>query len=313
MDRAVYTGPKHSLKILNQRLGDMFEVVYVEPTPEALLPEFKKCTVFLDASMKVPIDDINILQAKNLKLVITATTGANHIDSSALKKRNIPLLTLKGQTKLLHSLTPAAELNWLLIMACARKLRGAFYHVREAGWDRVKFPGVMLKDKTIGIIGMGRIGSWTARYANAFGMNILGFDPNIDRLPEYVNSASLEEIMRESDVISIHVHLTDKTIEMINKNLISKIKKGAIFVNTSRGELTDEKALVESLKSGRLSSVGVDVLSGEPNIKQNPLWKYSQNNNNVIITPHIGGFCPDAVDTVVDFSCSRIIDYFSNK
>jgi len=267
----------------------------------------------LDASMKVPIDGSNIMLATKLRLVIAATTGANHIDSLALERRKIPLLTLREQTKLLHSLTPAAELNWLLIMACARKLREALHHVEDSGWDRVEFPGVLLKDRTIGIIGMGRLGSWTARYANVFGMGILGFDPNIDRFPEYVKRTSLEEVMKESDVISIHVHLSDETIGMIDKNLIGKIKKGAIFVNTSRGELTDERALVESLKSGKLASVGVDVLSGEPNIEQSPLWKHSQNNNNVIITPHIGGFCPDAVDKVVDFSCSRIINYFNNK
>ena len=313
MDRIVYTGPEYSIKILQQRLGNMFKIVCVEPTPEDLLPEFEKCTVFLDASMKVPIDDMNIAQSTKLKLVITATTGANHIDGFALEKRNIPLLTLKGQNELLHSLTPAAELNWSLIMACARKLRGAIHHVENSGWDRVEFPGVLLKDRTIGIIGMGRLGSWTARYANAFGMRILGYDPYIDEFPKYVERISLDEIMKESDIVSIHVHLSDETSGMINKDLIGKLKKGAIFINTSRGELTDEKALVEALKSGQLSSVGVDVLSGEPNIEKNPLWKYSQNNNNVIITPHIGGFCPDAVNKVVDFSCSRILDFFKNK
>jgi len=311
MDKIVYTGPKHSLKIIRKKLGSMFEIAHVEPTPESLLPEFEKCTIFLDASMKVPIDDSNIALATKLKLIITATTGANHIASLALEQRNIPLLTLRGQTELLHSLTPAAELNWSLIMACARKLRGAFHHVEDSGWDRVEFPGVLLKDRTIGIIGMGRLGSWTARYANAFGMNILGFDPNIDEFPEYVKRVSLEEIMKESDFVSIHVHLSNETKGMINKDLISYLKKGSIFVNTSRGELTDETALVEALQSGQLASVGVDVLSGEPNIKQNPLWQYSKNNNNVIITPHIGGFCPDAVDKVVDFSCSRILDYFA--
>jgi len=312
MNKVVYTGPKHSLKIIQQKLGSMFEVVHVEPTFESLLPEFEKCTVFLDASMKVPINDSSIALATKLKLIITATTGANHIDSLSLDQRNIPLLTLRGQTELLHSLTPAAELNWSLIMACARKLRGASHHVERAGWNRVEFPGVLLKDRVIGIIGMGRLGSWTARYANAFGMHILAYDPYTDEFPGYVEYASLERIIKESDVVSIHVHLSSETTGMINKELIDKFKTGAIFVNTSRGELTDEKALVEALQSGQLASVGVDVLSDEPNIEKNPLWKYSQNNNNVIITPHIGGFCSDAVDKVVDFSCSRILDYFNN-
>ena len=172
MKSIVFTGPEHSASIVKQRVGNRFDVKYVEPTPESLLPEFYDCTVFLDASMKVPIDDASIAMAVNLELVITATTGANHIDCLALEGRNIPLLTLKGQNELLHSLTPAAELSWSLIMACARKLRGAFEHVGNVGWDRVEFPGMLLKGRTIGIIGMGRLGSWVARYANAFDMRI---------------------------------------------------------------------------------------------------------------------------------------------
>jgi len=254
-----------------------------------------------------------IAGATKLKLVVTATTGASHIDDKALESRNIPLLTLKGQVDLLSSLTPAAELNWSLIMSCARKLKGAFQHVDAAGWNRVDFPGVLLKGKTIGLVGMGRLGSWTARYANAFGMDILGYDPYVKEFPEYVEKASLEQIMEKSDVVSIHVHLSDDTAGMIDKDLIVRFKKGAIFVNTSRGELTDENALVDSLKNGQLGAVGVDVLSNEPNIEQNPLWIYSQDNNNVVITPHIGGFCPDAVDKVVGFSCTRILSYFNNK
>jgi len=311
-NKVVYTGPKNSLSILEEKLGNTFEVVYVDPTPKSLLPEFNKCTVFFDASMKVPIDDVSIAKATKLKLIVTATTGANHINSSALYKFNIPLLTLKGQTEFMHSLTPAAELNWALIMACARRLRGAFKHVENSGWDRIEFPGVLLKGKTIGIIGMGRIGSWTAKYANAFGMRILGYDPHIEKFPKYVENTSLKKVIEESDIVSIHVHLSNETTNMINSDLIDKFKTGAIFINTSRGELTDEIALVRSLKSGKLSCVGVDVLSGEPDISKNPLWKYSHESDNVVITPHIGGFCPDAVNKVVDFSCERIIKYFGN-
>jgi D-3-phosphoglycerate dehydrogenase len=123
---------------------------------------------------------------------------------------------------------------------------------------------------------------------------------------------TLEDLVSFSDVISIHVHLSDKTEKMLDRNIISKFKKGSIFVNTSRGELTDESALVDALKSGNLASVGVDVLCGEPNITKNPLWQYAQNHNNVHITPHIGGFCPDAVKTVVSFSSERIKSHFSD-
>jgi phosphoglycerate dehydrogenase-like enzyme len=312
MKNLVYTGPDYCIHLIEETLGNLFNIIRVEPTPESLLPAFKSCSVFLDASMKVPISYEIIESALDLELIVTATTGANHIDGEALKQRNIPLLTLKGQTKVLHSLTPAAELSWALIMSCARHLRGAYHHVEIEGWDRTIFPGLMLKGKTIGIIGFGRIGSWIARYANAFDMKILCYDPFTTKSEDYIKMTTLEDLVSFSDVISIHVHLSDKTEKMLDRNIISKFKKGSIFVNTSRGELTDESALVDALKSGNLASVGVDVLCGEPNITKNPLWQYAQNHNNVHITPHIGGFCPDAVKTVVSFSSERIKSHFSD-
>ena len=309
----VYTGPDYCVDLIEKRIGSLFKVVHVQPTSESLLPAFKECTVFLDASMKVAVDSKAVAAASSLRLVVTATTGANHIDSIALERRGIPLLTRKGQTEILHSLTPAAELTWALIMSAARCLRGAYRHVEDNGWNRVEFPGLMLKDKTIGIIGFGRIGRWIARYAQSFEMKILAYDPLVDAFPDYIKPTPLEELVAFSDIVTIHVHLSEETEEIVDARLISKFKDGAIFVNTSRGELTDEEAIVLALKSGKLSAVGVDVLRGEPDIESSPLWHYAQSHDNVHITPHIGGFCPDAVKNVVDFSCNRIHDYFARS
>ncbi len=307
----VFTGPEHSARVVRERLGDMFDVHAVDATPESLLPKFRQCTAFLDASMKVPLTATDIDAAGQLKLIVTATTGATHIDQVALAARNIPLLTLKGQREVLRELTPAAELSWALVMACARRLRGALAHVRDGGWERVEFPGLMLKGRTIGIIGMGRIGGWMARYAHAFGMRVVYFDPNNEDAPEYAQAVTLTELVGQSDVVSIHVHVGDRTLGMIDRDLIAQFKSGSIFVNTSRGELTDEAALVEALANGHLAAVGVDVLTDEPNIRDNVLWQYAQSHDNVVITPHIGGFCPDAVDFVVGYSCDRIRDWFN--
>ena len=306
----VYSGPSHSIDLLEKSLGMHFKINAVEPTSESLLPAFEKCTVFLDASMKVSINEQHIAASSSLELIATATTGATHINSTALEVRGIPLLTLKGQTSVLHSLTPAAELTWALIMACARHLRAAIHHVEGGRWERTEFPGLMLKDKTIGIIGLGRIGGWVARYANAFDMQILAYDPVATEFPDYVKKVSLEELVAESDVITIHVHVTEKTEGMLNKEIINHFKEGSVFVNTSRAELTDEYALVSALESGHIAALGVDVLMGEPEIENNPIWQYAQTHENVHITPHIGGFCPDAVKKVVGFAATRILDYF---
>ena len=120
----------------------------------------------------------------------------------------------------------------------------------------------------------------------------------------------LDELLSTSDFVSVHVNLTSETRMMLPAEKIKTIKPGAVLVNTSRGELVDENALVDALREGRLTSVGVDVLTGEPDIRSNPLWKYAQSNDAVCITPHIGGFSPEAVDQVVAFSCRRILEYF---
>lgn len=311
MKLLIYSGPADATKIVERNLSSKFTVKWVSPDPESLLPEFEKCTVFLDASMKVPITAESILKAQNLRLIVTATTGASHIDQEALLSRNIPLLTLKGQTEVLRNLTPAAEHSWLLLMACARRLRGAIDHVGRGHWERTEFPGIILKNKTIGIIGMGRIGTWMNRYASAFDMRVLGYDPFASDFPAGVIRADLNELLSSSDFISVHVNLTDETRGMLTEERINKCKQGCVLINTSRGELIDEVALVNALRNNRILAVGVDVLQAEPDITKSPLWMYSQDHPNVIITPHIGGFCPEAVFGVVEFSCRRILEYFT--
>ncbi len=309
---AVFTGPEHSAAVARRLLGKHFDVVAVRPEPDDLLPAFHRARVFIDASMKVPLGALDIAAAKSLELVITATTGATHIDQEALAARDIPLMTLKGQTEFLRGITPAAELSWALVMACARNLRSALDHVGEGGWERTRFPGLMLKGRTIGLIGMGRIGGWMARYAEAFGMRVLYHDPHVAPAdaPSHAEAMSLEQLVANADIVSIHVHVDDSTRGMVDAALLKQFRPGSIFINTARSELTNEEALVASLENGHLAAVGVDVLAGEPDPEASPLWRYSRKHENVIITPHIGGFCPDAVDHVVDFTCRRILRHF---
>ncbi len=310
MKIVLYTGPMENMAAAEKILGDKFIVMRAESDPEDLLPKFEKCSAFLDASMKVRISAETIKKAVNLKIITTATTGADHIASEALKEKNIPLLTLKGQKEVLSGITAAAEHSWTLLLASARRMHGALKHTESGGWNRVDFPGIMLKGKTLGVIGFGRLGSWMARYANAFDMKILAHDPFIKEYPDYVKSVSLEELLKNSDFVSLHVNYVPEAKGMLSKDLINIIKPGAIFINTSRGELTDENALVSALDSGRISALAVDVLAGEPEIKQNPIWQYARSHENVIISPHIGGFCPEAVNIVVAFAAKRILDFF---
>lgn len=306
----VYTGPEEAESAIREVASDQFDVVHVEPTIGDMSAGLASAAALLDASMKVRIDRNMIEGAPELRVVATATTGADHIDRQALQDRGIPLLTLKGQTEVLGNLTPAAELSWLLLMACARHLRGATDHVLEGGWNRTDFPGTMLRGRTIGIIGCGRIGGWMARYAQAFGMHILGYDPFLKEWPPHIERTPLDDLLVRSDFVTLHVNLSDETRGMLDRSKFERMKPGCVFVNTSRGDLTDEDALLDGLRSGRIAAAGLDVLMGEPEVENHPLRLYAVNHPNLLITPHIGGFSLDAVRVVVRFSAERIMKHF---
>jgi D-3-phosphoglycerate dehydrogenase len=305
--RVVYSGPRDLQPVVRESLGPRFSVTWVAPEAEEVAKALRDATVFLDASMRVRITGPMLDDAPDLRLVVTATTGADHIDAAALGRRHVPLLTLKGQTAVLNGLTPAAEHSWLLLLACARSLPAARRHVVDGGWDRTQFPGLMLRGRTLGIIGCGRIGQWMARYGAAFGMECRGYDPYLTEWPPHLTRTELVDLLRTSDFVTLHVHLTDSTRGLLRREHFEAMKPGAVFVNTSRGELIDEAALLDGLACGRLRGAGLDVLTGEPDIAEHPLRRYARDHDNLIITPHIGGFSPDAVATVLRFSAQRIV------
>lgn len=306
MKDVIYLGSAEALPAAREVLEPIWRVIAPDQTRQDVIRQLGSAVAILDASMKVRFDRAMLDRATELRVIATATTGADHIDSKALTERNIPLWTLQGEKEVLRSLTPAAELSWALLMACARRLRAAVRHVLEGQWVREEFPGVMLKSKTLGLIGCGRIGSWMARYAHAFDMDVIGYDPFVEPWPEYIGKREFDEVLSGADFISLHVPLNDQTQGLIGAREFSRMKPGAIFINTSRGGLTDERALLQSLEEGRLSAAGVDVLEGEPAIDRHPLVEYARTHENLLITPHIGGFSPDAVRAVVSHAAQRI-------
>lgn len=306
----VYLGPPEGEEALRLASQGRVRVRAVPPEVGAVAEALREADAVLDASMKVRLTKELLDAAPGLSVVACATTGSDHVDADALAARGIPLVTLKGETGLLGGLTPAAEHSWLLLMACARRLCAARAHVVAGGWDRVAFPGVMLKGKTLGIIGCGRIGSWMTRYARAFQMRVIGYDPYVGEMPEGAERAGgLGELLGEADFVSVHVHLSDETRGLLGRAELARMKPGAILVNTSRGELLDEEALLDGLLDGRIAAAGLDVLTGEPDIAKHPLRVYAEAHDNLILTPHIGGYSPDAVRVVVDFCARRILEH----
>mgnify|MGYP005624458603 FL=1 len=261
----------------------------------------------LDASMKVRIDDAMVADATNLQVISCATTGSDHISRGEVDARGINVHTLREDGDLLLGITPAAELSWALVLACARRLPAAAAHTKAGNWVREDFPGTMLNGRTLGLIGCGRLGQWMARYGAAFGMRVLGHDPYMDPWPEGIAQTHLPDLMAQADVVSVHVHLSEETRGLLSADLLAGIKPGAIVVNTSRGAIVDETALLVGLESGRIGAAGVDVLDGEPDIDQHPLIVYSRSHDNMIVTPHIGGFSPDAVRVVCRRAAEKIM------
>jgi D-3-phosphoglycerate dehydrogenase len=273
----------------------------------------ERADVIFDAYMKVPFPPERLGRARALKLFITATTGTTHVATAELERRGIPLLTLKGQEHVTRNITAAAELSWLLLMSVARPFRAAIQEPLAGEWDRNKYPGTMLRGRTLGVIGCGRIGTWVSRYATAFEMRVLGYDPLVSTLPATFEPADLDMLLATSDMVTLHVSYSEAARHLLNRDRIFRMKRGAVLVNTSRGELVDEAALLDALNSGHLSGAGLDVLQGEPDIDDHPLVRYAREHSNLVITPHIGGFSPDALRVVVDFSCERIRHFFDNQ
>ena len=306
--KVLYIGADEGFEAASELMPSGIEIIHIEATQEAMEERLGDADAIIDASMRVKFDDVMFAKATRLKIISCATTGSDHIARGELDARNIPVRTLKEDRELLKNITPAAELSWALLMGCARKLPVACNHVRNGGWTRELFPGVMLRGKTLGLVGCGRIGGWMARYATGFGMNVIGFDPYLDKYPDNCQKSTLEEVFQTSDFISIHVHLNEETRGMITPDLFRQIKTGAIFINTSRSAVTDESGLLEVLESGQMGAAGLDVLDGEPEIIDNPLLKYAQSHDNLLITPHCGGFSPDAVKMVCRRAAEKVLE-----
>lgn len=308
--RALYLGPADSADHVRAQLGPDWQVDWADD-PARVDELIGTVDVVLDAYMRVPFGADRLAAGEKLRLFVTATTGADHVDAKHLEARGIPLLTLKGQRQVLQNITPAAEHSWLLLMACARGLRRAVDEVLAGGWNRNNHPGIMLRGRTLGLVGCGRIGEWMSRYATAFGMRVIGFDPFLEAFPATIEPAALSAVLEQADFVSVHVPLTDETKLLVGAAEIARMKSGAILVNTSRGDIVDEAALADALRGGHLGGYGVDVLTGEPDTAEHPLVQLAREHHNVVITPHVGGFSPDALKFVLAFSCERIRAHFA--
>ena len=250
--------------------------------------------------------------AKRLKIIATNLTGTDHIDEKEAAVRNIRLVSLRGSGDFLNNIHASAEHTWALLLALMRRIPAACRSVLKKEWDRNRFTGTELNGKCLGIVGLGRNGCKIAGYAAAFGMSVCGYDPYATEAPDSLERRdSLETLLSGSDIVSLHVPLNDDTRQMFNQDRIRRMRQGALLVNTSRGDILDESALLEALQSGHLAGAALDVLSGEivpGEIKKHPLIAYAKKHDNLIITPHIGGVTKDSWEKTEQFVAERVRD-----
>ena len=295
----VYLEEEHIKKL--QSIGDLEVFDNPPKTAEELKERIKEADIVI-----VGWSDLtkNVMDsAKRLKMVSIWATTCHYADLEAAKERGIMVTHIPG-----YAMEAVAEHTFALLLAAIRKLPLADKHVRNGGFDWRPFGGIELYGKTLGIIGTGSIGCRVAEIAKAFKMRILGYDkyPNVKRAEEIgMKYVDLYTLLKESDFITLHVTLTSETERLIGKKEIEAMKKGVVLINTSQGKVVDEKALVDALKSGKMSFAGLDVFGEEPPAKDNSLFKL----DNTILSPHVGFHTTEAAKRCTDICIENVVKF----
>jgi D-3-phosphoglycerate dehydrogenase len=281
-----------------QLLGEL--EIFREPprTSEELKRRIETADVVIVGWSQLTKDIID--SALKLKMISIWATTCHYADLQAAKERKIVVTHVPG-----YATEAVAEHTFALLLAAIRKLPSADRHVREGNFDWRPFTGAELNGKTIGVVGTGAIGCRVAEIAKAFKMKVLGYDkyPSEKKAQEFgIKYVDLHTLMRESDIISIHVILSPETEGLIGRREIDAAKEGVVIVNTSQGKVIDETALVEALKSGKVSAAGLDVLSEEPPAKDNPLFKL----DNAVFSPHVGFNTLEAAKRCTDICIENV-------
>lgn len=240
------------------------------------------------------------------KIVASPTTGLDHIDLKECEKRGIKVISLRGENKFLKTIPATAEHTMGLMLSLLRKIPWSHHHVIKGGWDRNKWLGHELNGKTLLIIGYGRLGKIVARYAKAFGMKII----TIDKTDENYSKKRLYSLLRKSDIVTIHIHL-DNNEEFFDKTCFAHMKLGSFLINTSRGGVIDETALLKALK-GRIAGAALDVVQNEPEASPQ-LLGYASSHTNLLITSHIGGATHESTKKTEEFIKNKIKKYVNQS
>lgn len=264
-----------------------FEVVYAGKTPQeadlvALCQRHDPVAIIVRYG-KVPASVMDA--APSLRVISKHGSGTDTIDKEAAKARGIEVRAAAGANA-----AAVAEQALALLLACAKSVVRLNARMHEGHWDKATHKSVELGGRTIGLVGLGAIGQRFARMCDAIGMQVIGHDPFAKDLPDYIRAVDLETIWRESDAISLHCPLVPENRGMVNAATLKACKRGVLLVNTARGGLVDEAALLDAVRSGQIAAAGLDSFAVEPMTAPHPF----HGEPNLILSPHIGGVTGDA-------------------
>ncbi|NPA12799.1 MAG: hydroxyacid dehydrogenase [Aquificae bacterium] len=300
--------------------GEVF--FYKEPLDETtvdLAKDAEIVSVFIYSKLTKEVID----QMPNLKLIITRSSGYDHIDVEYAKKKGIQVAYIPE-----YGNNTVAEYTFALILALARKFKPMIELISQGIFTREGLMGIDIMGKTIGIVGTGRIGSYVAKIAHGFGMKILAYDraKNKELIEKYgVEYVGLEELLTRSDIVTVHLPYNRATHYLINRFNIKLMKLDAMLINTSRGEVVELEAIVEALKEGRLAGgVGLDTIETKLTreeellkktglttlkLKKEAEAKYLLSQENVIVSPHLAYFTKDASERILDLTVENIKEF----
>lgn len=223
--------------------------------------------------------------APSLKVISKHGSGTDTIDKAAAASRGIEVVAAAGANA-----AAVAEEALALLLACAKSVVALDARMHAGHWDKATHKSTELSGKTLGLVGLGAIGQRMARMAIGMDMRVIGFDPYATNVPDCIHKVELDDIWRESDVISLHCPLTDDNRGLLNSRTLAQCKRGVLVVNTARGGLVDEAALLAAVRTGQVAAAGLDSFSVEPMSAGHPF----QGEPNIILSPHIGGVTREA-------------------
>lgn len=296
---------EQGLDILKKE-NDIEVVVRTGLSPQQLIEEIPHYDALIVRSSTKVTGQL-IKAAKNLKVIGRAGVGIDNVDVKAATEKGIIVMNSPG-----GNIVSTAEHTIALLFSLARKIAQAHQSLQKGQWEKKKFTGVEINGKTLGIIGLGRVGLEVGRRAKGFGLKVIAYDPfiSLEKAAAFgIELVKLKDLYSQSHFITLHTPLTDTTRHMINSDAISQMKDGVRIINCARGGIIDEDALCNAIKSGKVAGAALDVFEQEPPPSSHPLFSLE----NVVVTPHLGASTHEGQENVAIEIAHQIVDALKGK